>query len=42
MWRYNFDYAFHGAEAQTKPQDVSRFLMFVNKIMSNDTQANCF
>ena len=37
---YNLDDPFHGAKGYSKPQDVSKILTFVNKIMSTDMQEN--
>ena len=40
MWKYYFDDSFQGATDYSKPQDVSKILTFVNKIMPNDTHQN--
>ena len=36
MSSYNFDESFQGAKDYSKPQDDSKILTFVNKIMSSD------
>ena len=42
MSSYNFDDSFQGAKDYSKPQDDSKILTFVNKIMSSDVRKHSY